>query len=78
MPDTETDVVWICAHVEAMSETTEYTPIPRAEWDAMTPEQRDDTIRSIADDAVSNAGGYGVMVVDEDEVPESWRRQAEA
>lgn len=68
------DQVWIHAHVEAMAERDEYLAIPRAEWDAMTTQERDDVIEQCASDAVAGAGGYGAGVVDEDEVPEEWKQ----
>lgn len=66
------DRVWIHAHVEDMQERDEYIAYPRAEWDAMTVQQRDDAIEEHADAACSSAGGYGAGIVDESEVPAYW------
>lgn len=69
------DLVWIHAHVEEMRVTDEYTAFTRAEWDAMTTQQRDDAIDQAGADAVAGAGGYGASVVDESEVPEEWKQR---
>jgi hypothetical protein len=66
-------VVWICAHVEQMAETTDYLAIPRAEWDAMTPAEREQAVDNFGAETMSGAGGYGASVVDEDDVPEDAR-----
>jgi|GEM_PF-6117603 len=68
------DLVWIHAHVEPMAETDDYISYTRAEWDALTDVQRGEAIDEVANNAVSNAGGYGAHVVDASEVPEEYRR----
>lgn len=67
------DRVWIRAHVEQMNETTDYVSYTRAEWDAMTEQQREEAITDAAIQAMNDAGGCGASVVDEDEVPQEWR-----
>ena len=68
------DLVWICAHVEQMSETTDYISYTRAEWDAMTEAQRDAELSEAAMNAMNNAGGCGALVVDASEVPDEYLR----
>lgn len=69
-----TGPVWLRATVEQMSEWTEYIAIPRAEWNAMTPRQRESAVDQFGADVLGDAGGYGVSVVDESEVPDDERR----
>lgn len=64
------DYVWVRATVEEMSARTDYVAIPRAEWDAMTKAEREQTVESIGADSVAEAGGYGASVVDLSEVPD--------
>jgi hypothetical protein len=65
--------VWLSANVEDMIARTEYVVIPRAEWDAMTPRQREAAVDQHGADTVTNAGGYGASVVVESDVPENER-----
>jgi hypothetical protein len=65
----DSDLVWVHAHVEPMSESDEYHSIPRAEWEAMTPDQQDRYRSDSAIDAMNNAGGCGAVVVDREDVP---------
>lgn len=62
-------VVWICAHVEEMRETTAYISIPRETWDTLTVQERDDLVDDFGAQTMNDAGGYGVGIVDESEVP---------
>ncbi|GAA4849630.1 hypothetical protein GCM10023403_10460 [Pseudonocardia benzenivorans] len=64
------DYVWVRATVEEMRARVDYVAVPRDEWDAMTADQRDALVDSVAADAVANAGGYGAHVVDVSEVPD--------
>ena len=63
------DKVWIRATIEEIRATTEYIAIPRAEWDAMTEEQREEAVDRFGHEVLADAGGYGSEVVDESEVP---------
>lgn len=73
--DAPSDVVWICAHVEEMRETTAYMSVPRVEWDAMTVEQRDAFVDDFGAETMNSAGGYGADVVDESDVPADMIKQ---
>jgi hypothetical protein len=58
---TDEPVVIVC-HVEVMQATTERAEIPRAEWDAMTPAQRQEAIDRFGAEVLADAGGYGVQI----------------
>lgn len=67
------DLVWLHAHVEQMSDTDEYTSMDRKEWEQMSETEQDEALTSFALDAMNNAGGCGASVVEEAEVPDEWR-----
>lgn len=68
----DTDRVWIRAHIEEIRETTSYISYTRAEWDAMTEDERENAVDDFGAAELANAGGYSVSVVDESEVPDEY------
>lgn len=72
------DVVWLALNVSMSSfaDTTveEYVAIPRAEWDAMTEDEREIRLQDEIRDFVDNNVDAGGDVVPADEVPERYRR----
>ncbi len=61
MPATA-DVVTIRATVEDMIGCVEYEQIPAAEWDAMTPTQRQRTLDRFGSETMTQQGGYGAGI----------------
>jgi hypothetical protein len=77
MTNTEaSDLVWIRTTVECGWELDEeFYSIPRAKWDAMTPEQREADMTDAAVDHQNNFAPCSAAVVDESEVPEYRKRE---
>lgn len=70
------DLVWINLHFETNmqgGEVDEYVSMPRGEWDAMTEAEQQQWIDEELDTFVGNHASWGGDVVDEDNVPASYR-----
>lgn len=61
MNDTAPVVVEV--NVEDMIGTTETVEIPRAKWDAMTPDQRAGEVADAAAEVMNGTGGYGWHII---------------
>lgn len=74
-----TDVVWIRASAEVnyagVEPVEDYVSIPRAEWDAMTEQEREDELQQAAAGALEQLASSGASVVAADEVPDEYLRE---
>lgn len=78
-PDPPPDLIWIELHFEtnqSQSGVDDYVSVPRAEWDAMTEIDREEYIQQAADDFADNIASWGGGVVDADQVPARYRKDA--
>lgn len=78
--DEEPDVVWVRATAEVslagVDPTESYIAIPRAEWDAMTPEQQEELLVDQAVQVLAEVASSGASVVDASQVPAADRADA--
>jgi hypothetical protein len=72
--------IWIALSVSmpsyAGSDVEDYVPIPRAEWEAMTEDEREARIQEETDAFLANSVDAGGGVVDASEVPAEYLRDA--
>lgn len=67
-------LVWIELHVEmGRTDADDYVSIPRAEWDAMTEDEREKWCDEALEDHISNHVSAGHRVADADDVPDGYR-----
>lgn len=70
------DYVWIRTTVEYPGGIDEeFNPIPRADWDAMTPKQRESECVEMAVEHQNNVAPCGGSPVDLDQVPDDFRNE---
>jgi hypothetical protein len=76
MSDTTPDLIWIRSSVEmGLDIDEEYLSIPRAQWEAMTADEKSDYLAEVAVEHQNNVAPAGASVVDIDEVPDSYLDQ---
>lgn len=69
------DLVWIRSTVEHPGGLDEdYVAVPRAEWAAMTADQRDIFLVNVAVEHQNNVAPCGAQEIDAADVPEEFRR----
>lgn len=72
------DLVWICTTVECGMETdTDYFSIPREDWDGMSEKQQSDYLAESAVEHQNNFAPCGGSVVEETDVPDSFKGSSE-
>lgn len=78
MTEKDDGPVWIELSVDmpscAGSEVEDYVAVPRAEWDAMTEEEREARVQQEIEEFLANSVNAGGGVVDESKVPLSYRK----
>ena len=69
--------IWIYSTVEYSTDLDEeYCSVDRAEWEAMSPGERDAYLVDVAVNHQNNVAPSGAQVVEESEVPDDWKQES--